>query len=87
MKTFAQRRADRVAELQASKAYDANAPHPIVSPVSKLPREPIQLHTVARSVLVYCLEALEQPTDARRQVAARMLREELGASSLPGRER
>ncbi len=89
MKTFAERRAERIAELQASAAYDANAPRPLVSPVSKLPtkrkepkRAPVELHTVAKSVLLYCLDALqaEQATDAttRRRVAAQMLRIELG---------
>ncbi len=92
MKSFAQRRAERVAELQASRAYDANAPRPLVRPVSRLPTpppaptvpsrkpSPVELLTVSRNVLLFCLDALqaEHAPPTNRRVAANMLRRELG---------
>ncbi len=44
MSSFAQRRAQRIADLQASAAYDANAPLPVVVAPSLMPRTAYAKH-------------------------------------------
>jgi len=88
-KSFAQERAERIQWLRANTDFSLKVDSPVVRlPVrarpfkpgpAPRPTAPVELHTVARSVLVFAHTALVSGTAAQRALAARTLAEELAS--------
>ena len=90
-KPFAERRAERIAEMQAAPLPPGSPPRVLAlrrikgtSIPTAIPKPGVQLHTVGRSVLLFAVEALLEGDSMRRQVAARLLQDELDAGIITG---
>jgi hypothetical protein len=72
-------RSPRIPRLAAVRApIESLGVNRLPGPIPKVTSRPVELHSVGRSVLVFCLEALTG-SETQRQVAVRMLKEELAS--------